>query len=129
MNPELLGGHKNAHETKQPSDNRLENQEARLAFQDLREKFARQAVTIFSSTEEGLMKDLRSHALFQRLKEEQRFDDVKSFEKLAAQFPQVEVEYELEDSRQQAALLSMIAQADAIQDESLLESAELENKA
>jgi len=123
MNPESLGGHKNPHETRRPSDQRLESQEDQLDFQSLREQFARQAVAIFSSTTEGLMKDLRSHALFQRLKEEQRFDAVDEFKKLAAQFPQIEEDYDLEDSRQQAALLSMIAQADAIQDDSLLEKA------
>lgn len=123
MGLETLGGERNQHYARKDTMEQYEDGENRLGFQELREKFAKQAVKIFSNTEEGLMKSLREHALFQRLKEEQRFQEVESFELLAAQFPEIEDDYDLEDSRQQAALLSMIAQLDYLQDDEMLQQA------
>lgn len=122
MNPESLGGHKNPYETKRPSDARPESQEAMMAFEDFRKKFNRQACLIFTQ-DHSLMTELRSDTMFQGLKTRGDHADQEGFESLARQFPDMRDAYDLEDIRDQAALLSVLAQVDLVQDDMLRKQA------
>ena len=113
-----LGGHKNPFETRRPSDQRMEDSEHRLEFSAFRTQFNKQAARIFTTGDE-FMTELRSHSLFQRLKTDAEFNDENSFVALAAQLSGMDERYAPETQKEQAALLSVLAQADHLQDNRL----------
>ena len=131
MGFETLGGHKNAHETKRPTDVRMESEQDRLDFTERKQLFARQAVSIFQ-TDNDFMRELRTLPLFQSLKNERSlnnpagFDDSTDFETLAAHLPEMRERFQLEDVEDQAALLAMIMRTDMIQDDDMRKQVALE---
>lgn len=120
MNLESLGGAKNAFEAKQPSDIKMERGESLLSFEELRLEFAKQAVRIFKE-EAAFMTKFRSELGFQTLKNNRNFDNESGFSAFAQDMSNVLKDtFDIEDNRQQAALLAVLAKLDAMQDDDLV---------
>lgn len=114
-----LGGDRNPHETRISGEERKIREEKALSFDDRRMKFVEQAKTVFYS-KERVMKKLREMSAFQIAKEPQHFNDEKKFMQLAQLSSEILVnELLLEEQEDQAALLSLLAKLDYMQDEQL----------
>jgi len=119
MNLESLGGAKNSYEARQPSDKKLERAESRKSFEELRLASAKKAVRIFKEKPE-FMTRLRLELGFQTLKNNRDFDNESSFSALAQDMSALlDEQFEIEDNREQAALIAVLAKLDVMQDDDL----------
>lgn len=126
MNLESLGGANNSFEAKQPSDKKLERTESQQSFEALLLMSAKKAVRIFKEEAE-FMTMLRSELGFQTLKNNRDFDNEQSFSAFAQDMSSaLSDRFDVEDTREQAALLAVLAKLDAMQDDDLRKQEALE---
>ena len=123
-----LGGHKNPYETKRSTENRMESTEDGLEFGEYRKEFNNQASKIFCSGDDTMSK-LRSSQEFQSIKTGADYEDYDRLEMLAVDFQGLIEKYNLIDVRDLAALLSVLAQADRLQDDRLHKQSALKRAA
>ena len=109
MKFESLGGAKNPYEALQPSDRKMEYKEGHLNFVELKKQFLQQAVFIFKE-QSSFMDLLRADPEFQAAVYSQKFDVEDKFTTLAKTVgEELDDRFQLEDERQQAALLAVLA--------------------
>lgn len=120
MKLEALPGDTNTGHARMPSDKKMEQAEGAQSFAELKKQMMKYAYEHVFLKDTEFMQALRDNQEFQLYKRTPNFDDKGPFETLAAKIDDVLVDrFDLEDRREQAALLALLAHLDVLQDEQM----------